>query len=232
MSVVAFIFARGGSKGLPGKNIRNFCGKPLIAWSIEQARAVPQIDRVLVSTDSEAIAAVAREYGAEAPFMRPSVLATDESPEFLAWRHGLEYLRGTTEGLPRIMVSVPATAPLRTSKDIERCLEMYETGNCDAVITVTEAHRSPFFNMVLLDSRGIASLVNPPDSDVHRRQDAPKTYDMTTVCYVVNPEFVLSHDALFDGRLKAINIPSERAIDIDSLIDFEIAEFLISKKES
>lgn len=230
MSVVAFIFARGGSKGLPGKNTRNFCGKPLIAWSIEQAKAVSRIDRVIVSTDSEEIAEVARKYGAEVPFIRPVILATDESTEILAWRHGLEYLRGTPQGLPRIMISVPATAPLRIPNDIERCIEMYDSGKCDVVITVTDSHRSPYFNMVKLDSSGLATLVNPPDLAVSRRQDAPLTYDMTTVCYVVDPGFVLIHDSVFKGRIKAVHIPSDRAIDIDSLNDFEVAEFLMMKK--
>jgi N-acylneuraminate cytidylyltransferase len=230
MSVVAFIFARGGSKGLPRKNTRNFCGKPLIAWSIEQAKAVSRIDRVIVSTDSEEIAEVARKYGAEVPFMRPAILATDESLEILSWRHGLEYLRETPQGLPQLMVSVPATAPLRIPNDIERCIEMYDGGNCDAVITVTDSHRSPYFNMVKLDSNGLATLVNPSNSAVSRRQDAPLTYDLTTVCYVVDPEFVLIHDSIFQGRLKAVRIPSERAIDIDSLNDFQVAEFLMLKK--
>ena len=92
MSIVAFIFARGGSKGFPNKNIKILNGKPLIAWSIEHAKAVNRIDRVIVSTDSEEIAEIAREYGAEVPFIRPVNLATDESPEWLSWQHGLKYL--------------------------------------------------------------------------------------------------------------------------------------------
>jgi N-acylneuraminate cytidylyltransferase len=169
MSVVAFIFARGGSKGLPGKNTRNICGKPLIAWSIEQAKAVSRIDRVIVSTNSEEIAEVARKYGAEVPFMRPAILATDESPEILSWRHGLEYLRETPQGLPRLMVSVPATAPLRISNDIERCIEMYDGGNCDAVITVTDSHRSPYFNMVKHANRVTQSQAMEDSDRVSKR---------------------------------------------------------------
>jgi len=125
MNCVAFVFARGGSKGLPGKNLRLLAGRPLLAWSIGHAREVGRIRRVIVSTDSEEIAAVARAHGAEVPFMRPAVLAGDRSPEWHAWRHALEFLREDEGELPEAMVSVPTTAPLRHSSDIERCLDEY-----------------------------------------------------------------------------------------------------------
>lgn len=148
MNIVGFIFARGGSKGLPGKNVRLLSGKPLIAWSIEQAKAVGRIQRVIVSTDSEEIAAVAREYRAEVPFMRPSKLANDNSPEWLAWRHALSYLEESEGALPDIMISIPATAPLRLPVDVESCLNEYLKGGADLVITMTDAHRNPYFNML------------------------------------------------------------------------------------
>lgn len=228
MSVVAFIFARGGSKGLPGKNIRLLNGKPLIAWSIEHALNVKRIDRVIVSTDSEEIAKAAKQYGAEAPFIRPAELATDDSPEWLAWRHALNYLIGVSGNLPDVMVSVPATAPLRNSIDIENCLDEYEKGGADAVITVTDAHRSPYFNMVKTNQDGFVGLVNPPESSITRRQDAPVVYDMTTVCYVLNPNFVMTQNSIFDGAVKSVYVPIERAIDIDSLVDFKLAEFILN----
>ena len=231
MKAIAFIFARGGSKGLPGKNIRPLGGKPLIAWSIEHALAVKRIERVIVSTDSEEIAAVARQHGAEVPFIRPEELARDDSPEWLAWRHALNYLRETTGALPEVMVSVPTTAPLRLSLDIENCLDEYEKDNTDMVITVTDAHRSPYFNMVKSNVDGTVGLVNPPQSAIARRQDAPVVYDMATVCYVANPEFVMTHNATFEGRVKAVQVPVERAIDIDTLLDFQIAESLLNIRE-
>ncbi len=162
MSTIAFIFARGGSKGLPGKNIRLLGGKPLIAWSIEQALAVKRIKRVIVSTDDAEIAAVAKQYGAEVPFMRPAELARDDSPEWLAWRHALNYLKDTEGEMPQTMVSLPATAPLRQPVDIENCLDEYEKSNADMVITVTEANRSPYFNMVKANDDGTVGLVIPP----------------------------------------------------------------------
>jgi len=231
MSVVAFIFARGGSKGLPGKNIRLLNGKPLIGWSIEHALNVKRIDRVIVSTDSVEIAKVAKQYGAEVPFIRPAELATDDSPEWLAWRHALNYLMETKGSLPDVMVSVPSTAPLRQLVDIENCLDEYEKGCADVVIAVTEAHRSPYFNMVKSNQDGSVGLVNPSESTIARRQDAPVVYDMTTVCYVLNPKFVMSHDSIFSGVVKAVEVPTESAIDIDTLLDFQIAEFLFNKRE-
>jgi len=232
MKAIAFIFARGGSKGLPGKNIRPLGGKPLIAWSIEHALAVKRIDRVIVSTDSEEIAAVARQHGAEVPFIRPEELARDDSPEWLAWRHALNYLRETAGAVPEVMVSVPTTAPLRLPLDIENCLDEYEKGNADMVITVTDAHRSPYFNMVKTNADGTVGLVvNLPQSAIARRQDAPVVYDMATVCYVANTEFVMTHNATFEGRVKAVPVPVERAIDIDTLLDFQIAESILNIRE-
>ena len=216
---------------MPGKNIRSFGGKPLIAWSIEHALAVDRIERVIVSTDSEEIAAIAREYGAEVPFIRPAELARDDSPEWLAWRHALNYLLETTSALPEIMVSVPTTAPLRLALDIENCLDEYEKGDADMVITITEAHRSPYFNMVKTNQDGTVGLVNPPHSAIARRQDAPVVNDMATVCYIANPEFIMTHNAMFEGRVKAVNVPVERAIDIDTLLDFQIAECLLNIRE-
>lgn len=228
MKVVAFTFARGGSKGLPGKNIRPLGGKPLIAWSIEHALAVKRIERIIVSTDSEEIAEVARVYGAEVPFMRPVELADDKSSEWLAWRHALTFLLETSGSLPDAMVSVPTTAPLRLPVDIESCLDQYEKGDADMVITVTDAHRSPYFNMVKANADGTVGLVIPPQSAIVRRQDAPVVYDMATVCYVANPKFVMKHNGTFDGRVKAVHVPTERAIDIDTLQDFQIAESLLN----
>ncbi len=230
MKTVAFIFARGGSKGLPGKNIRPIGGKPMIAWAIEQALAVERIERVIVSTDSYEIATISKQYGAEVPFIRPEQLATDISPELLSWRHALQYLKEDTGSLPEIMVSLPATAPLRSIIDINNCLDEYEKNLSDIVITVTDSHRSPYFNMVSQNSDGTYGLVCPPTSVINRRQDAPVVYDMATVCYVVNSEYIMSHDSIFEGQVRAVHVPIHRAIDVDTLLDFQVAEVLFSNK--
>jgi CMP-N-acetylneuraminic acid synthetase len=230
MDVIAFIFARGGSKGLPGKNIRPLAGKPLIAWAIEQALAVPRIRRVIVSTDAPEIAEVARAHGAETPFLRPAELAQDNSPEWLAWRHALSFVEAEEDRLPGAMVSVPVTAPLRLPVDIENCLDVFAGGGADMVITVTEAHRNPYFNMVKAEPDGTVGLVIPPQAGVTRRQDAPAVFDMTTVAYVADPAFILAQQGIFSGRVKAAQVPVERSIDIDTLLDFELAEFFMQKR--
>jgi CMP-N-acetylneuraminic acid synthetase len=230
MDAVGIIFARGGSKGLPGKNIRLLAGKPLISWSIEQALEVKEIRRLIVSTDSDEIAKVAKSYGAEVPFLRPSELSGDKSPEWFAWRHALEFLRQDEGRLPYAMVSIPVTAPLRSSDDIRNALDDFAKGGADVVITVTEAHRNPYFNMVKRNEDGTVGLVITSHSGVIRRQDAPEVYDMATVAYVSDPNFILGNDSIFSGRVRAVEVPNQRAIDIDTLYDFELAEFLMLKK--
>lgn len=222
--------ARGGSKGVPGKNIRLLGGQPLIAWSIKQALAVGTISKVIVSTDSEDIAAAARAAGAEVPFMRPEELARDDSPEWLVWRHALNYLKESDGAFPDALIVIPATAPLRSVEDLERCLAEFESGDADVVITVTDANRSPYFNMVKGNPDGTVGLVIPPTHSIERRQDAPVVYDMTTVAYVANPEFVMARNGIFEGRVRSVHIPIERALDIDTLLDFRVAEFLVQEK--
>jgi len=224
--IAACIFARGGSQGLPGKNIRDFAGKPLIAWAIEHALALETVDEVIVSTDSTEIAEIARNYGASVPFIRPSELAKDDSPEWMAWRHLLNYILERDGILPEVMLSVPTTAPLRLVEDIQRCLDAFEIGVTDAIVTVTDAHRSPYFNMVKLDPMGYAEVVIVNNQDISRRQDSPSVFDMTTAAYVVDAKFVMEHGGIFEGRVKAVHLPIDRAVDIDTLLDFEIAEFI------
>ena len=229
MNIVAFIFARGGSKGLPGKNVRPFCGKPLIAWSIEQALSIERVSRVVVSTDSDNIARISRSYGAETPFIRPSHLATDDSPEWLSWRHALEQLR-CLNILPDVMLSLPATAPLRDASDINACIDKFLTGYFDAVVSVTDAHRNPFFNMVKSNPDNSVELVISNHNAIRRRQDSPVVFDMTTVAYAFNPHFIMNNNYLFDGKVGSVHVPLHRSIDIDTLYDFQIAEFLMNQR--
>jgi len=231
MRIIAFIFARGGSKGLPDKNIKMLNGKPLIAWSIEHAKSVKRVDRVIVSTDSEKIARIAREYGAEVPFMRPADLATDNSPEWLSWQHGLKYLENTDGCLPDLMLSIPTTAPLRNVNDIDKVIDEYKKSDTDIVIVVTESHRNPFFNIVKEGVDGYINLLGSGDEVISRRQDCPKTYDITTIAYALRPSFVLNKNSIFEGRVRQVIVPKERSIDIDTLLDFEIAEYMIKKNE-
>lgn len=221
---MCFIFARGGSKGLPGKNIKPLAGKPLIAHSIAIARACPRIETVIVSTDDAAIADTARQWGAEVPFMRPAELATDIAPEWLAWRHAIEWFE-RERGAFDVFLSLPPTSPFRAVADVDACIDALAADTrADAVITVREAERSPYFNMVSLDPQGYAGLVMPPACGIARRQDAPRVYDITTVAYAVRPAYVRRADRLFAGAVRSVEVPAERALDIDTPYDFELAQ--------
>jgi CMP-N-acetylneuraminic acid synthetase len=229
--IVGFIFARGGSKGVPRKNIRLLAGKPLIAYAIEAGRQCRQIDRVIVSTDDEEIAAVSKEFGAEVPFLRPKELAQDTSPEIFAWRHAIEFLESGLNGRKvDLFVSIPPTAPLRISDDIDKCISCFQENDVDIVVTVKNAARHPSFNMVRFDEQGYSKLVMPQDASIVRRQDAPPVYDMATVAYVARPQFVMQAKSIFDGKVKSVIIPDDRAIDIDTELDFQFAEFLLTKR--
>ena len=227
MSIYAFIFARGNSKGLPGKNIMPLGGAPLIAHSIFVARQVEGIDKVFVSTDSSAIAEVARTYGAQV-ILRPDELATDTASEWLAWRHAINYLKERGDDF-ETFISLPATSPLRNVDDVRSCLGALDQ-DTDVVVTVTPASRSPYFNMVVRDEAGNSQLVCSGDS-VHRRQDAPAVFDMTTVAYVTRPAFVLEQSRIFSGRVRSVVVPRERAVDIDDIYDFKMAEMLYMDRE-
>lgn len=228
--VVAFIFARGGSKGVPRKNIRSFLGRPLIARSIDVARASTLIDRVVVSTDDEEIAAIARSYGAEVPFLRPAELASDTASEFLAWKHALSSLAET--GSPvGVFVSIPTTSPLRDVEDVDNCIRALDA-HTDLVLTVTPARRHPMFNMVTIGEDGLVRLAMTAGKPVQRRQDAFPIYDVCTVAYAARPGFVLASDELLSGRTRAVQVAPERSLDIDTELEFQFAEFLAGRLES
>ncbi len=228
MSVVAFVFARGGSKGVPQKNLRKVGGLSLLAHSIQCAKSVSEINRVMVSTDDPKIAEEAEQCGAEVPFLRPAELARDDSPERAAWCHALQSCQELGINV-ECFVSLPTTAPLRAREDVLQALALWREQQADLVVSVTAARRSPYFNMVTMDHSGKASLVIP--SEVSRRQDAPRVYDMTTAVYVARPEFVRSHRGFWEGKTFAIEIPEARAMDIDTELDLEIAEFLYQRQK-
>ncbi len=228
--ITCFIFARGGSRGLKNKNLLDFAGKPLIAWTIEQALENSRAKRVIVSTDSTEIAEISQFYGAEIPFLRPKELASDTSPELDSWKHALEFLIQTEGSVPGIFLSLPCTSPLRIQDDIDRNIECLTQNKADIVISVSPSMRSPYFNMVQLGDSGQVNLVIESGKKYARRQDVPQTFDITTVAYSARSQFILNTDNLMSGKVFASIVDRERAIDIDDALDFEIAEFLFKKK--
>jgi N,N'-diacetyl-8-epilegionaminate cytidylyltransferase len=232
LNCVAFVFARGGSKGVLRKNMQMLGGTPLIGHSILTAKLCSSIKRVVVSTDDDEIADTARHYGADVPFMRPFELAKDDSSEYETWKHAIKSYEQKYKEKIDIFVSLPPTSPLRSVSDVEICISEYMKNEADFVITVTESSRSPYFNMVKEDNLGFSILVNPPLEGQRyiRRQDVPRVYDMTTVAYVSSSDFILNSGSIFSGRVKSVVIPDDRAIDIDTKLDLEIAEFLYNNK--
>lgn len=227
MKNIALIFARGGSKGLPGKNIKPLNGKPMIQYSIDAALSAPSIDKVFVSTDDDTIADVASKGGASV-IPRPDELASDASPEWLSWRHAIEWIRDKGEQFDTF-ISLPATSPLRSVQDIEAAITNREDAGADVCIGVTPASRSPYFNMVKESSSGYLELVIAPEQNVERRQDCPEVYDVTTVVYVAKPDFIMENYGIFSGRVSYVEIPKERAVDIDDIYDFKLAELIMKE---
>lgn len=223
LSTFAFIFARGGSKGLPRKNLLPINGIPLIGHSINVAKQVKEIDEIFLSTDSEEITQVAEGYGVKV-INRPKELASDSAPEWLAWQHAIhevEKIRGEF----KTFISLPATAPLKQPSDVIRCLKAL-TPEIDIVLTISPSNRNPWFNMVRLDDdKNLQLIVN--NKSINRRQDAPDCYDITTLVYAAKPSFILNSSTIWDGKVAGIKIPIERSIDIDTLFDFSIAKFLM-----
>ena len=227
MKILATICARGGSKGVPGKNIRPLCGKPLIAYTIETAQRCRLIDRIIVSTDSPQIADIARATGAEVPFTRPEELATDDAPKLAAIKHAVRFLETEQGYHSDIIVDLDPTSPLRTAEDVEACIRIVRDEGADNVFSVIKAHRNPYFNMVeVVDGR--VQLVKCLASAVVRRQDAPPVYDMNASIYAWKRYALMNNDSLFLETTRIYEMP-EWAKDIDGETDFKFAEFMIKE---
>ena len=207
------------------KNEKLLLCKPLLAYSIEIAAKIKSIDKVFVSTEDQKIASIAKKWGANV-IKRPKNLAMDNSPEWLAWEHAIDWVEDKGERFD-IMISLPATSPLRNENDVMACLQKLDK-KTDVVVTITSTTRSPWFNMVREKENGFIELVSKSDKIYTRRQDTPIIYDMTTVAYVTRPKYIKKAKSVFEGKVKGVMIPIERALDIDTDFDFKIAEFLLS----
>ncbi|WP_283787454.1 cytidylyltransferase domain-containing protein [Bermanella sp. WJH001] len=221
----AFIFARGGSKGLPKKNCKLLSGKPLIQYSIEVALASKYIQQIFVSTDDADIAVIAKKFNVQV-IDRPKDLATDTSPEWLSWQHGINWVKKNVGEFDQF-VSLPTTSPLRSVEDVNGAIEKRISSNADVCIAITPSSRSPYFNMVQHNTDGTIGLVISPKESVYRRQDAPAVFDITTSVYATTPNYILNHNGLFDGSVTSIEVPKERSIDIDDIYDFMLAQSIL-----
>jgi CMP-N-acetylneuraminic acid synthetase len=226
MSVIATICARGGSRGVPGKNIRLLHGKPLIVHTIEQAQACPGIDGVYVSTDSVDIADVASAAGANVPYLRPPELATSSAPKVPVIKHLVDHLQGLGHDITTV-VDLDPTSPLRDVADVANCLAMLDD-HTDIVITGYEAEKNPYFNMVERKPDGNIGVVKPPPGLVAGRQAAPEVFSMNASIYVWRRE-ALSR-GIWHNRVALYVMPRERSVDIDSELDFFFVEKLMEIK--
>ncbi len=226
MSTIATICARGGSKGVPGKNKRELLGRPLITWTIDQAKACSAIERIFVSTDDPGIAAIAEAAGAEIPFLRPAELSTDAAPKIPVIRHLVDHVKSTGIEVSQI-VDLDPTSPLRGVADIDACLGLLEP-ETDVVITGYVAEKNPYFNMVEELPGGGFGLIKPANPPLVRRQDAPAVFSMNASIYVWW-EHTLD-TGLFGAGTRLHIMPLERSIDIDSEVDFTLVELMMKRK--
>jgi CMP-N-acetylneuraminic acid synthetase len=224
------ICARGGSKGVKNKNIRDMHGLPLIAHSILQARKSGLFDVISVSSDSDAILDVARTHGADYTIKRPDVLATDTAAKVPVIRHAMETAEALSGKTCDLIVDLDATSPLRLVRDIQELVNLLETPGTSNVFSVTPSRRSPYFNMVEIGEDQIPVLSKTLPNQVVRRQDAPATYDMNASIYGWTRDCLMANDRLFLPATKAFMMPEERSYDIDTPVDFRIVELLMTQE--
>jgi CMP-N,N'-diacetyllegionaminic acid synthase len=223
LKTLALIPARGGSKGIPRKNIQPLAGKPLIAWTILAALDCHEFDRVVVTTDDEEIADISKLWGAEIPFMRPAELARDETPSMDVVLHALHHL-------PQFdaVVLLQPTSPLRSKADIEACLAMANAQQADCVVSVSEPTQSPYW-MFKLDENGRLNKLLATN-DITRRQDLPPVYAINGALYFARTDWLLRNKTFLSQETLGYVMSAEKSLDIDTPFDWKLAELLLSEK--
>jgi N-acylneuraminate cytidylyltransferase/CMP-N,N'-diacetyllegionaminic acid synthase len=212
------------------KNIRLLLGKPMIAHTIEQARATGLFDAIAVSSDSPEILEISMKYGATHAVVRPQELATDQAPKLPAIQHCVAETEKLLGGKCDISVDLDASSPVRTSEDIIACVNLLQKKKADNVITGVRSRKSPYFNMVEAKNDGTVGLVKAPAGDVVRRQDVPVTYDMNASIYVWRREALMEGKSIFASKTYLHEMNEESAYDIDSEIDFKIVEMILRRE--
>ena len=231
-NILCTICARGGSKGVKNKNIKELNGKPLIAYTIEQAKDSNLFEHIVISTDSETIANIAKEYGAEIFFKRSFEMASDTAGKLDvikdAFVRSEEYYNKTFDYL----IDLDATAPLRSVEDIINSFNQFKENENDNLITAMPSRRSPYINLVEQDKDGKVYLSKKLDNSIVRRQDAPKSYDMNASIYIWKRDIILNKNSLFLEKTGLYVMPEERSIDIDNELDFKFVEFLMRENNA
>lgn len=223
---LGFLFiipARGGSKGVPGKNIRELNGKPLIAWTIEEAKKSKFADRIILSSDDAEIIQVAKEYDCEVPFIRPKELARDETPGISTVLHAIEQCTGYA-----YVVLLQPTSPLRTVEDIDGCIQFFLDSKAEACVTVKEVEESPYWMYSKNEEGHLINLIQQ-DSLITRRQDLPKVYSLNGAVYVASIDFLSKNKSFLTKETIGYVMPIERSFDIDTEIELMICEDMLKK---
>ena len=228
--ITCLICARGGSKGIKNKNIKKFHGKHLIEWTFNVAKSIDIFTNIILSTDSPKIIKIAKRNGIEVPFLRPKSLARDNSKEIYVWKHALKYLKKINK-FPDILVVLPVTSPLRKKKHIYQAINKFQKDKSDALITIKEPENNPYFNMIRLNKKDYAQIIINKKKFT-RRQDAPKVYSMSTICFVLRPSFILKTKNIFNGKVSTALFDKKYSVDIDDNFDFGMAETLFNKNKS
>lgn len=223
-SVLALIPARGGSKGIVRKNLREVAGKPLIAWTIEQAKQSKYIDRLILSSDDQEIISVAEEWGCEVPFVRPDHLAQDDSLTIDTIIHAIDHLPNYD-----LIVLLQPTSPLRNAEDIDTCIEICLEKQAKACVSVCEASKSPFWMFTLDQEQKMKPLI-PFENEQTNRHNLPKAYVLNGAVYVSYTDWVYRNKSFFGNETVSYIMPAERSIDIDSEIDLRMVEWLLSQQ--
>lgn len=225
------ICARGGSKGVPGKNLRPIAGRPLIAHSIADAKASGLFALIAVSSDADEILRAALAWGADLAIARPAELASDTAGKLPAIRHAVAEAERLTAARYDVLVDLDATSPLRLPRDIVEAVELLESRPAGNVITAAPARRSPYFNLVEVDGGGVVRPSKVPARAVERRQDAPACFDMNASIYAWWRERFMDRPYVFDDDTRLHVMPAERSHDIDDELDFDIVRFLLERRE-
>lgn len=235
--ILGIITARGGSKGIPGKNIKFLAGKPLIAYTIEAAQASGVFDRLIVSTDDEAIADVAKEYGCDVPFLRPAELAQDYTPHLPVLRHALDWLREHQGYQPEYVMILQPTSPLRTVSHICEAVELLGRTDAESIVSINEVpgHYNPHWQFQVADTGLMNIFTGEPFAEiVTRRQNLPKTYTRNGAIYLFKANLIFhpENPSFYGDRVAAYIMPLEASVNIDSMDDWEEAEKTMTNKKS
>lgn len=227
MKIVTLITARGSSKGLPRKNVLPLAGKPLIAWTIEAALKSRRLNRVIVSTDDEEIAQVARQWGADVPFLRPAELAQDASPHIDVVNHAIQWLEENEKQFPEYVMLLQPTSPFRTAQDIDQAIEIAKTHQAVAVVSVCEASEHPFLSKKISPDGTLDDFVVLNRAAYLRRQDLPPAYALNGAIYLNRRESLLCDQTFLPYGTLAYVMPTERSLDIDTPWEWHLAELIL-----